>query len=169
MEEKFARAGERFLLEGKAPSPELQTVFERLRQWFLELYANADAAGLEITNEMRTVFGNMLTTPMEDGDKAFRYALGSMMTRSFVEDMDTRLPAQPDLDGKPLEAVQGLGQEALTDLDATWRQVQEAHPELRDAVGEAYREDVRVAEAEEAAAVRRKEVLDEIVRCEMRR
>ena len=169
MEEKFARAGERFLLEGKAPSPELQTVFERLRQWFLELYANADAAGLEITNEMRTVFGNMLTTPMEDGDKAFRYALGSMMTRSFVEDMDTRLPAQPDLDGKPLEAVRALGDDALADLDATWRQVQDAHPELRDAVGEAYREDVRVAEAEEAAAVRRKEVLDEIVRCEMRR
>lgn len=169
MEEKFARAGERFLLEGKAPTPALTDVFERLRQWFLDLYAGADDAGLDISDDMRAVLGAMLSTPVGEGDAAFRYALGSLMSRNFTEGVDTRLPALPDLDGKPLEAVQGLGQEALTDLDATWRQVQEAHPELRDAVGEAYREDVRVAEAEEAAAVRRKEVLDEIVRCEMRR
>ena len=169
MEEKFAKAGERFLLEGKAPSPALQDVFERLRQWFLELYASADASGLDISDDMRTVFGNMLTTPMKDGDKAFRYALGSMMTRSFVEDMDTRLPAQPDLDGKPLEAVQALSDEAVRDLDAQWRQVQEAHPDLKDVVGEAYREDVNVAEMEIAEAHRRKEILAEIAQCETRR
>lgn len=169
MEEKFASAGERFLLEGKAPAPQLQTVFERLRQWFLELYANADAAGLQITDEMRTVFGNMLTTPMKDGDKAFRYALGSMMTRSFVEDVDTRLSSQPDLDGKPFEAVQALSDEAVKDLDAQWRQVQEAHPDLKDAVGEAYREDVNVAEMEIAEAHHRKEILAEIAQCETRR
>lgn len=169
MEEKFARAGERFLLEGKAPSPELQTVFEKLRQWFLELYANADAAGLQITDDMRSVFGNMLTTPMKDGDKAFRYALGSMMTRSFVEDVDTRLPRQPDLDGKPFEAVQALSDEAVRDLDAQWRQVQEAHPELKDAVGKVYREDINVAEMEIAEAHRRKEILAEIAQCETRR
>ncbi|MBB5143958.1 hypothetical protein [Desulfovibrio intestinalis] len=169
MEEKFARAGEQFLLEGKAPAPQLQTVFEKLRQWFLELYANADAAGLQITDEMHTIFGNMLTTPMKDGDKAFRYALGSMMTRSFVEDVDTRLPSQPDLDGKPLEAVQALSDEAVKDLDAQWRQVQEAHPDLKDVVGEAYREDVNMAEMEMAEAHRRKEILAEIAQCETRR
>jgi len=168
MEEKFAKAGERFLLEGKAPSPALQDVFERLRQWFLELYASADASGLDISDDMRTVFGNMLSTPMKDGDAAFRYALGSLMTRSFAEDAETRLPKQPELDGKPLEVVQSLGDEAVKDLDAQWRQTQEAHPELKDTVGEAYRKDVSVAEAEAVDAARRKEILDEIALCETR-
>ena len=81
MEEKFARAGERFLLEGKAPTPALQGVFERLRQWFLELYANADAAGLHISPAMREVFGNMLSVPAEQGDMAFRKALGELLSR----------------------------------------------------------------------------------------
>ena len=48
MEEKFARAGECFLMEGKAPTPALIGVFERLKQWFTEIYTNADEAGLEI-------------------------------------------------------------------------------------------------------------------------
>lgn len=168
MEEKFAKAGERFLLEGKAPSPALQDVFERLRQWFLELYASADASGLDISDDMRGVFGNMLSTPMKDGDAAFRYALGSLMARSFAEDAETRLPKQPELDGKPLEVVQSLGDEAVKDLDAQWRQTQEAHPELKDTVGEAYRKDVSVAEAEAVDAARRKEILDEIALCETR-
>ncbi|KAF5089785.1 hypothetical protein DSECCO2_25610 [anaerobic digester metagenome] len=168
MEEKFAKAGERFLLEGKAPSPALQDVFERMRQWFLELYASADASGLDISDDMRTVFGNMLSTPMKDGDAAFRHALGSLMVRSFAEDAETRLPKQPELAGKPLEVVQSLGDEAMKNLDALWRQTQEAHPELKDTVGEAYRKDVSIAEAEAVDAARRKKILDEIARGETR-
>lgn len=169
MEEKFARAGERFLLEGKAPTPELRGVFEKMRQWFLELFADADAAGLEISDSMRRVFGDMLTTPMEHGDANFRYALGSLLERTFAEDVDTRLPEQPDMDKMPLETVRALADEEARNLDAHWRQMHQEHPEAARAIGEDYRAEVAAAEAEEAAAIRNREILDAIVDCELRR
>jgi len=169
MEEKFARAGERFLLEGKAPTPELAAVFERLRQWFLEVFADADAAGMEISGNMRAVFGNMLTTPMAEGDRRFRYAVGSLLARSFAEDADTRLPAQPDLSGKPVETVRQLAGEAAQDLATQHEQFAQAHPDLAGRVATDYLEDVRAAEAEEARAVQEKAILDAIVECELRR
>lgn len=169
MEEKFARAGERFLLEGKAPTPELHGVFEKMRQWFLELFADADASGLEISDSMRRVFGDMLTTPMEHGDANFRYALGSLLERTFAEDADTRLPEQPDLDKMPLEAVRALADEEMRNLDAHWQQMSQAHPEAAKIIGDDYRAEVLAAEAEEAAAIRNREILDAIVDCELRR
>ncbi|RRD69552.1 MULTISPECIES: hypothetical protein [unclassified Desulfovibrio] len=169
MEEKFARAGERFLLEGKAPTPELRGVFEKMRQWFLELFADADAAGLEISDSMRRVFGDMLTTPMEHGDANFRYALGSLLERTFAEDVDTRLPEQPDMDKMPLETVRALADEEMRNLDAHWQQMSQAHPEAAKIIGDDYRAEVLAAEAEEAAAIRNREILDAIVDCELRR
>lgn len=169
MEEKFARAGERFLLEGKAPTPELRGVFEKMRQWFLEIFADADASGLEISDSMRRVFGDMLTTPMEYGDANFRYALGSLLERTFAEDVDTRLPEQPDMDKMPLEAVRALADEEMRNLDAHWQQMSQAHPEAAKIIGDDYRAEVLAAEAEEAAAIRNREILDAIVDCELRR
>lgn len=165
MEEKFSRAGELFLLEGKAPSPALQDVFERMRQWFLELYASADGSGLDISDDMRTVFGNMLSTPMKEGDTAFRYALGSLMARSFTEDAETTFPNHLELKEMLLEGMQSFADNALKNLDAQWQQSQKDHPELKDTVGEAYRKDISVAEAEAVNAARRKKILDEIARC----
>ena len=76
MEEQFARAGERFLLEGKAPSPFLAEVFTQLKHWLLEIYADADAAGLEISPAMREVFNSMFSVPADQADALFRSAVG---------------------------------------------------------------------------------------------
>ena len=73
-EEQFARAGERFLLEGKAPSPFLAEVFTQLKHWLLEIYADADAAGLEISPAMREVFNSMFSVPADQADVLFRSA-----------------------------------------------------------------------------------------------
>ena len=59
-EEKFALAGERYLAEGKAPSEELHTVFEKLKEWFLKLYQAVTNVGVEISPKMRKVFDDML-------------------------------------------------------------------------------------------------------------
>lgn len=56
MEEKFANAGLRYLMEGKAPAPGLRGVFERLKQWFMEIYLKAENIGVEISPQMRQVF-----------------------------------------------------------------------------------------------------------------
>ena len=86
MEEQFARAGERFLLEGKAPSPFLAEVFTQLKHWLLEIYADADAAGLEISPAMREVFNSMFSVPADQADALFRSAVGELGVRQWEQD-----------------------------------------------------------------------------------
>ncbi len=66
-EEKFARAFEKYLFEGKAPSQNLRAVFAKFRQWLKEIYRNikGTAIDVKITKEVRDVFDMMLTGPGE--------------------------------------------------------------------------------------------------------
>lgn len=80
-EEKFARAGEAFLMEGRAPSAALQPAFDSMKGFFLDVYSSADAAGLEISPQMRNVFNDMLTVPFSEAERNFTYAVGDILTR----------------------------------------------------------------------------------------
>jgi len=80
-EEKFARAGEAFLMEGRAPSATLQPAFDSMKGFFLDVYSSADAAGLEISPQMRNVFNDMLTVPFSEAERNFTYAVGDILTR----------------------------------------------------------------------------------------
>lgn len=62
-EEKFARAFETYLAEGKAPTPRLQKVFERFKSWLTNVYAKIKGSPLEntLSPEIRAVFDGMLT------------------------------------------------------------------------------------------------------------
>jgi len=82
MEEKFARAGERYLLNGEAPNPKLNDVFTRMRQWFLEVYGNANEAGLRISPEMQRTFDDMLRLPPEAIEDGLRYSLEELQIRN---------------------------------------------------------------------------------------
>lgn len=46
--EAFARAFEKYLSEGKAPTPELQGVFDKFKSWLLELYRSVVGSPLEL-------------------------------------------------------------------------------------------------------------------------
>lgn len=80
-EEKFARAGERFLRDGGvvSDSSPLASVFPTMKMWFTEVYANAESAGLNISPQMKNVFNDMFAVPFEEADRNFRYELGRMM------------------------------------------------------------------------------------------
>ena len=92
MEEKFARAGERFLLEGRAPTAELRGVFERLRQWFLNIYRQMDDAGLHISPAMREVFSRMFAAPARNADNdALRGTLTAGDRRALAATTDAAL------------------------------------------------------------------------------
>lgn len=67
--EKMARSFEGYLLEGKAPSLELQPVFARIRAWMVRAYKSLKDLGVELTPEVRAVFNRMLAT-----DKAIEEA-----------------------------------------------------------------------------------------------
>lgn len=167
MEEKFARAGERFLLEGKAPTPALQGVFERLRQWFLELYANADAAGLHISPAMREVFGNMLSVPAEQGDMAFRKALGELLSRPVDPVEPAAVPPLP-ADAPPLETMQAMTVEAEQDLGRALGELEQALPGGAANLRAIYDAETALIDADIQKSVQVRTVLEEAARCYMR-
>lgn len=69
--EKMAESFERYMLEGKAPSIELQSAFRSFRQWLISVYEsmrdflkrNPDAGALN--DEVRAVFDRMIATDEE--------------------------------------------------------------------------------------------------------
>jgi len=66
-EEKWARAGERYLREGRAPTPKLQPLFERLKRWLEKIYQQIVGSPLDvkISNEVRKVFDELFVPASE--------------------------------------------------------------------------------------------------------
>lgn len=165
MEEKFAKAGERYLLEGVAPSPALTGVFERLKQWFLELYANADAAGLNISPAMREVFGRMFSTPAEQGDKAFRYALGDLLSRR-VEPVEE--PLTDEVSASAAENIEEYMAMAADDLNRSLTDLDALDPQTSSQIRAEYIEGETALNTEIAHKQLETSVMVEAARCDVR-
>ena len=60
MDDSAALNMEQYLREGKAPSPRLEGVFARFRQWLMRVYRDALDLHVELTDEVRDVFDRML-------------------------------------------------------------------------------------------------------------
>jgi hypothetical protein len=76
--EMWARGGERYLMEGKAPSSALQRLFETFRGWLLSVYKTVDALRAPITPEIREVLDRLLATDEEIAAMAEMQALQPM-------------------------------------------------------------------------------------------
>lgn len=63
--ERFARAFERYLKEGVAPSQRLATIFGKFRQWLTDLYRTVKDRTVPINDDIRAVFDRMLSEPYE--------------------------------------------------------------------------------------------------------
>jgi hypothetical protein len=63
--EQFARGFEAYLFEGKAPSVELQSVFQRFRSWLVAVYKSIRGLDVELTDEVRGVLDRLLATEEE--------------------------------------------------------------------------------------------------------
>lgn len=63
--EKFARGFEAYLMEGKAPSVDMQNVFARFRAWLTAIYRDAKRLNVELTAEVRAVFDRLVATEDE--------------------------------------------------------------------------------------------------------
>lgn len=63
--ELWARSGERYLMEGKAPSSALTRLFETFRSWLIGIYKTVDRLRAPITPEIREVFDRLLATDEE--------------------------------------------------------------------------------------------------------
>ena len=68
MQEQFARGAEAYLMEGKSPSIELRSAFEKFRAWLLSIYRRAAGLNVAISDEMRGVFDRLLATDQQIAD-----------------------------------------------------------------------------------------------------
>lgn len=63
--EKFARSFEAYLMEGKAPSPELQGIFSRFKNWLLNIYRSIRGLRVNLNKDICEVFDRMLASDEE--------------------------------------------------------------------------------------------------------
>lgn len=84
MQEQFARASEAYFMEGKAPSQELRSAFERFRAWLLNIYKRIAGLNVNVTPEIRSVLDRMLATDREIEDARVSVA-DEMLFQSAAE------------------------------------------------------------------------------------
>ena len=58
--EQFARGFEAYLMEGQAPSPELRSIFARVRAWLVQVYRSLGTLRVELSPEVRGVMDRLL-------------------------------------------------------------------------------------------------------------
>jgi hypothetical protein len=110
MHEQFARGFESYLMEGKAPTQELQSLFSRFRSWLLNVYRNLTSLGVTLSPEVRGVLDRMLAS-----DDAIRQA--EQMRGYFPLDL-----SKAGATGKQQADYAALGQQAteaaISDMQA---------------------------------------------------
>lgn len=60
--EQFARGFERYLMEGKSPSPALRSAFFRFKNWLINIYQHVGALHVNLSPEVRGVFDRMIAS-----------------------------------------------------------------------------------------------------------
>lgn len=58
--EKWARGFERYNAEGNAPTTALERVFERFKQWMIDLYKTLDALHVDLNDDIRGVMARLM-------------------------------------------------------------------------------------------------------------
>ena len=169
MEEKFAIAGERFLTEGVAPRPDLQGLFEKMRQWFLEIYTAVESAGVELSDGMRKTFGDMLALSPEESDAAFRYGLGRLIEQSPVEGMDTSVQQPLDEKAAPAEVLAALQDDSVARLNEAISYTSKLPPEDMQALTDNFNAEMAAIDAVISNEEARAQIMREAALCDLRR
>lgn len=147
--ERFAESFEQYLMEGKAPSLELQPLFRKFKRWMENVYLNLKSFiarhpdnGMALSPEIRQVFDRMLATreqiaqaeevagmvPNEDATEA---AVERLTARS-LRDLKWTVNAR----AKEIKKLQAQAKELRKSIEAEVRAEVEAMPvyQARDAI-----------------------------------
>ena len=81
--ETVARQFEAYLMEGKAPVPELQGLFARARAWLFQLYKKLTTLNVQLTDDVRQVFDRMIA-----GEAAINQARQMRLGAEMLLDAD---------------------------------------------------------------------------------
>jgi hypothetical protein len=123
-EEKFARAFEKYLYDGEAPTQGLKAVFARIRDWMIEVYqaVKGSAINIRFPEEVRKVFDRMVAGVPEDLEELPEKPVSRSKLSSAIDDEARRMQRVQEDKGDlvtPEERVGATkiaeGGEALTD------------------------------------------------------
>lgn len=81
--EQFAEGFEKYLMEGKAPTIELQGLFSRFRSWLLNVYKSLTGLDVKLSPEIRGIMDRMLAS-----DEAIREAEQTREYKKLFENTD---------------------------------------------------------------------------------
>lgn len=76
--EQWARGFERYVMEGKAPSLELQNLFARFRAWLVQVYKTLTSLNVELSDDVRAVMDRMLASDTAIADAQAARAMGPL-------------------------------------------------------------------------------------------
>ena len=79
--EQAARGFEVYLMEGKAPTAELDSVFARFRRWLTRIYQSVMRLNAPLTDEVRQVFGRMISIEQEVNQAADNNSIMNFTTQ----------------------------------------------------------------------------------------
>lgn len=174
MHEKFARAGERYLLEGKAPTAQLEPIFEKMKENFIKAYVDADAAGLEISDGMRKLFDDILTVPVIEGSQRIQQGIARMNSYNWAESFYTGDSIRPDADARLLEiggdidAGRAIVDNDTAELARTLDMLEKSGEEMNIQYAAEIRNDMEMAEREVRKAQEKGRLLQELMACNAR-
>jgi hypothetical protein len=133
-EERVTHAFEQYLLEGKAPSPELERPFARFKNWLKKIYRGVQGIGrgfrdqfgedFQLSDNMRRVFDRMLASEDEVSKaqraqelaQPFKEAMASMSPEQLVEYADASDRARDVAEQKMLGLITRADREETTDF-----------------------------------------------------
>jgi hypothetical protein len=142
--EQFARSFETYLMEGKAPTLELQSLFSRFRSWLVNIYQSLKNLNVELTDEVRGVMDRLVAT-----DEAIRY----------TEQARGYLPLHVEGTPEEIAAYHAMGKEAtdkaVAEMDAR---------SLRDMQWASNAKAKALRDLQKQADTQRKAIRDEVTR-----
>jgi hypothetical protein len=115
--EKFARGFEAYLFEGKSPSLEMRSLFQRFRAWLVNVYKTFGQLNVELTDEVRQVFDRMLasTEQIQMTEDANQYTPLFKNKPDFMTEDEWVAYQKSDIDASQ-DAVSELETRSLKDM-----------------------------------------------------
>jgi len=85
--EMWARANEAYLREGKAPSAELRSVFQKFKAWLTRIYKTIEQLDVELNDEVRAVFDRIYATEQEIANEQEAGDISPLFTTAAAANM----------------------------------------------------------------------------------
>lgn len=115
--EQFARSFEAYLREGKAPSPELRSIFQRFKGWLVNIYRSLKQLNVDLNPEVTAIFDRLLAS-----DEEIARAQDDAKIRAMIEDQGQaeRLGLNPEEFRAYAETVRKARDGATDQLDGEY-------------------------------------------------